>query len=122
MALTLYQESVPFTNKRIPQPISVNGTFSNPVVMSFAFDFTICTNVLETIIYLRNDDANDYYRNIVVSLCKDDPAVPSPEPAYGIIKNTIELGTFIEVGGRFNVPATFSVEQPAAVPLGGIVS
>lgn len=116
MALTLYQESIPFTNKRIPEPTSTGGTFFNPVVMSFAFDFTVCTNVLETVIYIRNDDANDYYRNVIVTLCKDDPAVTSPVSAYGIMKRTAELGPYLEVAGRFNVPATWSVEQAPTLP------
>lgn len=120
MALTLYQESIPFTNKRIPQPISGNGAYSNPIVMSFAFDFTVCTNVLETVMYIRNDDANSYYRNVIITLCKDDPGTINPIAAYGIMKpSTTSLGNYIEIGGRYNVPLGFSMEQPPVIPTGG---
>lgn len=120
MSLKLYQESIPFTNKRVAQPISGNSTFSNPIVMSFAFDFTVCTNVLETVLYIQNSDANNYYRNVIVTLCKDDPLISSPTPIFGVMKTSVSLGAFLDLGGRFSVPATYSVEQPPTIPDAGI--
>src|ERR1035437_2254613 len=113
MSITMYQESIPFTNKRTTQPISGNSTYSNPVVMPFAFDFTVATNVLETVIYIRNDDANTYYRNVVITLCKDNlNDTENNAAAYGqIINSNPGLGPYVSIG-NWNVPITWSMEQP----------
>lgn len=120
MAITLHQEELPFSNKRVANPVSQNGAYTNPVIMSFAFDFTVCTNVLESVIYIRNNDANKYYRNVVVTLMKDDPNVLSPSMTYGTIQTHGTLGPVIRIANTYDVPISYSVEQPPAIPAEGI--
>jgi hypothetical protein len=87
--LELYQESVPFSNKRINNPIS-SGSFTNPVIVPFSFDFTSQENTLESVIYLRNNSVEQRYENIVISLMKDDQSllVGDPVLANGTVSNT----------------------------------
>lgn len=68
--ITLYQEQIPFSNKILEKSISTNGQFTNPVIMPFSLDFTSYNNCLETVVYLRNDSQEHYYKNVVVSLMK----------------------------------------------------
>lgn len=117
MAITLYQESIPLSNKRVTNPISQNNSYTNPVIMSYAYDGTVAVNVLETVLYIRNDEPNKYYRNIVVTLMKSsgDPAAL----ANGIIKNVTGIGPCLQLG-PLSVPASWSVEQPPILPENGV--
>ena len=75
--ITLFQESVPFSNNRLDEKISKDGKYSNPVMMSYAFDTTIDSNIFETVVYLRNDDQSKYYKNVVIALMKENEGTPS---------------------------------------------
>jgi hypothetical protein len=70
--LELYQEQVPFSNKRLDRKISANNAYTNPVVIPFAFDFTSALNTLECVIYVKNTSLEYRYENIVVSLIEDE--------------------------------------------------
>lgn len=120
MALTLFQEQIPFSNKKTDYPISSGGKYINPVIMSFAFDFTICTNFLETVLYIRNDDINRYYKDVVITLCKIDKSVVALSPVLGTLKETLDDGPYFEIGSQPMVPVTFSTETHATVPSAGI--
>lgn len=119
MALTLYQEQIPFSNKKTDFPVSSNGKYINPVIMSFAFDFTICTNFLETVLYIRNDDINKWYKNIVITLCKSDNSIVSPLPVIGVLKETLEDGPYFTIGDTEKIPVSFSTETHLAIPSAG---
>jgi hypothetical protein len=66
--LTVYQEQIPFTNKRLDKQISKDQAYTNPVIMPFAFNATSAYNSLETVIYIRNNNPSVYYTGIVVCL------------------------------------------------------
>jgi len=87
--LTLFQESVPFTNKRLEQKISEDGNFTNPVILPFAFNSTSSYNSLESVIYLRNDNPLKYYKGIVVSLMKEVSGVSNY--ATGVVRKDTDI-------------------------------
>ena len=117
MAITLYQEQIPFSNKRLDKPISKDGSFTNPVIAPFAFDFTTHINTLETVIYIRNDSQEHYYKNVVVSLMKTSGVDTSL--VTGSILTDAERGPSLSLNGEV-VPLSFSMEAPPAIPAGGI--
>lgn len=67
MALELYQEIIPFTNEKMPYPVSTGNSYSNPVVMPLSFDVTSVYNTVESVIYIRNNDKDKYYRNVLIT-------------------------------------------------------
>jgi hypothetical protein len=72
MAITVFQEERPFSNKKTIAEISTGTAYSNPVIMPISLDLTENSegNIFETVIYLRNNELDKYYRNVVVSLVK----------------------------------------------------
>ena len=78
MALTIYQEILPFSNERLDQPVSKDGAYTNPIVMPLSFDVVQYNNSVETVFYIRNNDTRYFYNNVLVTLCKKDDAVPNP--------------------------------------------
>jgi hypothetical protein len=70
MALTIFQELIPFSNERLEQPVSGNGYYNNPIVMPLSFDVVQYNNTLETVVYIRNPDTSVWYENVVVHLAK----------------------------------------------------
>ena len=122
MALTLYQEQIPFSNKKTDFPISSGNTYTNPVIMSFAFDFTICTNFLETVMYIKNDEIDKWYKNVVITLCKKDTSQGAmPIIAQAVIDEDLAFGTYVKIGSRPIVPVTFSTETYPTLPNGGLI-
>jgi len=98
--IQIYQESTPFTNKRVDSPISQN-TFLNPVIMPFALNTTLGTNVLETVFYIKNDSIEHYYEDIVISLMREDE----------------DLNTALTSGAISNDRKTFSVNSYKRIPI-----
>lgn len=117
MAITLYQEQIPFSNKRLDKPISQNGSYSNPIIAPFAFDFTTYINVLESVIYVRNDSQEHYYKNIVISLMKSSET--NDDLVNGTIINDPDKGCSISINGDI-VPLSISSEITPEVPAEGI--
>ena len=78
MALTIFQESIPFSNERLEQEVSQNGTYNNPIVMPLSFDIVQYSNTVETIFYLRNDDTRYYYENVAIYLARKKTTRTSP--------------------------------------------
>lgn len=120
--LNIFQELVPFSNKRLEKSISTNATFTNPVIMSWAFDFTICSNTLETVIYVRNDLSTDCYTNVIISLQKEDKSITNPVIANGVIdKFASNSSPSYSING-YLAPLGFSTEtipniqQPIIIP------
>lgn len=118
MAIKLYQEQAPFTNKRLDKEVSKNGTYSNPVIAPFAFDFTSHVNTLECVIYIRNDSQEHYYKNLTVSLMKESGEAVSD--VNGRILSDANKGPAISING-YIVPVGFSTEEAPAIPEEGIV-
>jgi hypothetical protein len=120
--LNLFQELVPFSNKRLDKAVSSDGAYSNPVIMSFAFDFTVCSNILETVLYIRNDIQSDCYSNIVVSLMKEDKAI-TPIASSGSLEHRLSDNMPMFVVNGFALPIGSSKEDPlvfaTGVPLPG---
>lgn len=114
MGIQLFQEQIPFSNKRLDRPISNDGVFTNPVIAPFSFDFTTHVNTLECVIYIRNDSQEHYYKNIVVSLMKEDDEVASG-PAEGNIINHAINGPSFSLNSHI-VPVGFSTEAIPAIP------
>ena len=68
MALELYQEIIPFTNEKMPHPVSSGNSYSNPVVMPLSFDVTSVYNTVESIVYIRNNDKDKFYKTVAIML------------------------------------------------------
>lgn len=66
--IELYQELVPFTNDKSNYSASQSNTYSNPILMPLSLDVTSTYNVVETVIYVRNNDKDKYYENVFVCL------------------------------------------------------
>jgi len=109
--LELYQEAVPFSNKRLNRPVSTDGSFNNPVIVPFAFDFTANINSLECIIYLRNRSQEFRYENVVISLMSEDLSIKNENSdiSHAQIENIGNVSTF-KLNG-YDVPAGYSTEQ-----------
>lgn len=108
--LNLFQELVPFSNKRLDKAVSSDGAYSNPVIMSFAFDFTVCSNMLETVLYIRNDVQPDCYSNIVISLMREDKTILTPVVASGSLEHSQPSGAPVFVLNGYTAPVGFSTE------------
>lgn len=111
----LFQEAVPFSNKRHDYKVSTDTDFTNPVVMPFAFDFTTPQYVMESVIYLRNNSNEYRYENVVVSLCKEDSTLNGggdPALSHADIVTTSGDST-LDLNG-FSVPISLSTETPLA--------
>ena len=80
MALTVFQEQIPFTNQRVSNQVS-SGTYYNPIVMPLSFNVIDNKNYVEVVFYIRNDDRTKYYSNVFVSLVKTGWIVQEP-PLY----------------------------------------
>ena len=114
--LQLFQETVPFSNKRLDKQISQNATFTNPIIMSWAFDFTVCSNILEVVFYVRNDMQTDCYSNIIVSLMKEDSSIISPTITSGTIHQLTPLSDVAYTVNGYTGPVGFSTEvQPQLI-------
>jgi hypothetical protein len=75
--ITMYQELIPLSNKMYDAPISKSSVYTNPVIIPFVFDTTGSENIMETVIYLRNDSQEQYYSNIVICLMKEGEGTPA---------------------------------------------
>jgi hypothetical protein len=125
MALELYQEIIPFTNEKMPYPVSSGNSYSNPVVMPLSFDVTSVYNTVESVIYIRNNDKDKYYKNVAVMLMAPKGefsensvststytigSVVCPNQNYMIIKDT-------NVSSRFYLDTRFTSEQAPTLPI-----
>jgi len=81
--ITMRQELIPLSDKMCEAPISKDSSYTNPVIIPFVLDATGNENIMETVIYIRNDSQQHYYEDIVVSLMKEDSG--SPEVVDGIL-------------------------------------
>jgi hypothetical protein len=116
--INLYQEQIPFSNKVLDKSISMNGAYTNPVIMPFALDFTAYNNSLETVMYIRNDAVDKYYKNVVVSLMTA-PLNSSEAPSTGTITYTDVYSTFNLNGTDHS--ATVAQISTTVVPTGTAV-
>lgn len=66
--LDIYQELIPFSNKKNRNAVSQNNSLSNPILMSTSLDITSMYTTVESVIYLRNNDPTKYYKNVLVCL------------------------------------------------------
>lgn len=66
--IELYQELTPFTNEKTHYTISQDDTYTSPVLMPLSFDVTADYNTVETVVYIRNNNINEWYKNILVAL------------------------------------------------------
>jgi hypothetical protein len=103
--IQLFQESIPFTNKRVDSPVSQN-TFLNPVIMPFALNTTLGSNVIETVFYIKNTSVENFYEDIVVALMKEDTNLSS-SLSNGVIYT--ENSTFA-INGYKEVPFTLAFD------------
>lgn len=69
--IQLFQEAIPFSSKRVDAPVSKDGSFLNPIIMPFAINTTLGTNVFETVFYIRNTSVENFYNDVVVTLMKE---------------------------------------------------
>ncbi|MDY0198782.1 MAG: hypothetical protein RBR68_13310 [Tenuifilaceae bacterium] len=69
--INVFQEAVPFSNRRLDEKISQDGAYTNPIIMPFCLDSTGGENKLEVVFYIRNDSQAHYYKNVLVSLMKE---------------------------------------------------
>lgn len=106
--LELYQESVPFSNKRLDQKASTDGNFTNPVVVPFSFDFTSALNSLECVIYIKNTSTEFRYENVIVSLM-EEPTVAATA-AHATISDDGSDNITFSLSGT-DVRVGFSVED-----------
>jgi hypothetical protein len=90
--IQLFQESIPFSNKRIDAPTSKDGSFLNPVIMPFAINTTLGSNTFETVIYIRNTSIENFYNDIVVSLMKEDSNISETNITSGVLKTDHSTG------------------------------
>lgn len=86
--ITMYQELIPLSNKMLDKSISNSG-YKNPIIIPFIFNATGVENIMETVLYIRNDSQEHYYKDIVISLMKDDGTTPVDSSASLIIGNEI---------------------------------
>ena len=93
MALTIFQETIPFSNERLDQPSSQGGLYTNPIIMPLSFDVVQYTNTLEVVFYIRNNDISKYYNNVLVYLAKKDMNISDPN-----LSRTVLLNTLVENG------------------------
>lgn len=73
--ITLYQELIPLSNKMYEAPIS-NSTYTSPVIIPFIYNSVGSESIMETVIYLRNNSQEHYYKDIVVTLMKESGTNP----------------------------------------------
>lgn len=73
--ITLYQELIPLSNKMYENPIS-SSTYTSPVIIPFVYNSVGSESIMETVIYLRNDSQEHYYKDIVVTLMKESGSNP----------------------------------------------
>lgn len=94
--IQLFQEAIPFSNQRIDSPVSSDGTYLNPVIMPFAINTTLGSNVFETVAYIRNTSIENFYSDIVVCLMKEDSNVSNSQLAQGTLSfdNSTSAVTF----------------------------
>lgn len=129
--ITLYQESVPFSNKRatITDTFGNNGAvydgqvssdkkYTNPVIIPYAVNGALGEDVLETVIYIKNDDQSKYYKNVVVSLMKEDATV-DPPVASGVLAFAPGVTT-LSLNATLNVPVELSYDYPGGIPLASV--
>ena len=83
--IQLFQEAIPFSNKRIDAPASQDGSYLNPVIMPFAINTTLGSNVFETVAYIRNTSIENFYNDVVICLMKEDSNIHTLSPAPGIL-------------------------------------
>lgn len=125
MALELYQEIIPFTNEKMPNPVSTGNSFSNPVVMPLSFDVTSIYNTVESVIYIRNDDKDKYYTNVAVMLMapKDefaDNAISGATYTIGSVTATSSNTIVIKDSNgsaKMAVDTEFTSEIPPSLPI-----
>lgn len=77
--INVFQEAVPFSNRRLDEKISQNGAYTNPIIMPFSLDSTGGENKLEVVFYIRNDSQTHYYKNVLVSLMKEIDTGSTPK-------------------------------------------
>lgn len=118
--ITLYQEQIPLSNKRLEKQISQDGLYTNPVIMPYAFNSTSEYNSLETVIYIRNNDPSKYYTNIAVTLLKSieleayslSTGIITNNPASGISLSLSTSESPIKLESAFetyNPPSTINL-------------
>ena len=127
MAIQVFQEELPFSNKKTVASISTGGSYNNPVIIPISLDLTNNSdgNIFETVLYIRNDDISAYYNNIVISLVRDpNPASTTTTPFnFSYIGNSSYLasltGGYNEINAKlgFDIssPVNFSIAYPNSV-------
>jgi len=103
--IQLFQESIPFSNKRLDAPASQGGSFLNPVIMPFAINATLGSNTFETVLYIRNTSIEHYYNDIVISLMKESATGTGTGLTSGILK-TASNQVFLSMNSFQNILTT----------------
>jgi hypothetical protein len=86
--ITVYQELIPLSNKMYEKPISLDSTFTNPVIIPFVYNATGPDNVMEVVVYIRNDSQEHFYEDVVVTLMKESTGIPNTTPGILSISNS----------------------------------
>lgn len=107
--IQIYQESTPFTNKRVDSPVSSN-TFLNPIIMPFALNTTLGTNVVETVFYIKNNSVEHFYNDVVISLMREDSNLTTSLTS-GIISQD---KTKFNINSYVNIPVSLAFGVQAA--------
>lgn len=116
--IELYQESVPFSNKMYEGKISSGNTFTNPVTIPYALNSTLSENVIETVIYIRNNDQSKFYKNVTIALMKEDTNIDS-----GAVSGRLDFSgglVKLSVNGYSDKPAHLAMEYPGVAPTGDV--
>lgn len=74
--ITIYQELIPLSNKMYNAPISKDKAYTNPVIIPSLYNSTSNENIMETVIYIRNDSQRHYYKDVVITLMKEGVGTP----------------------------------------------
>lgn len=111
--ITLYQESVPFSNKMFDGKISKDQTHTNPVIIPYALNASLGENILETVIYIKNDDQSKYYKNVVISLMTE--VGDTPIAASGTL-NFADNNIKFSLNAQADIPVDLAFEYPGELP------
>lgn len=76
--INIYQELIPLSNKKYDKPISKDAKYTNPIIIPFVLDSTGSENIMETVLYVKNEAQDKYYKNIVISLMKESGTIDMP--------------------------------------------
>ena len=107
--IKVFQESIPFSNKRLDYEISQDSAYTNPIIMPFCLDSTGGDNTLEVVFYIRNDSQSHFYTNVLITLMKEAQVQTTPTLNDAFIN--FDTGpALLSVNGYNNIPVDIAYE------------